>query len=56
MNPEELNQELLDFVKYLGERKLTICMFSRNLGYVTPNVDQVDIVAAYMNVKTDGKR
>jgi hypothetical protein len=56
MNPEELNAALLDFVKYLGERKLTICMFSQNLGYTTPNCDQQDIVASYMNVKTGGKR
>lgn len=56
MNPELLNAELLDFVKYLGQRNLTICMHSRNLGFVTPNCEQVDIVAAYMNVRTGGQR
>ena len=45
----DVQVELLAFVAYLQSRNLTICMFSKNLGYVPPNCDQEDLVAAYMN-------
>jgi hypothetical protein len=54
MNNEQLNTELLAFVGYLKSRNLQICMYSRNLGWVGPNCEQEDLVAAYMNTKTGG--
>lgn len=56
MRVAQINTELLAFIAYLKSRNLTICMWSKNLGFIEPNCEQEDLVAAYMNIKTRGVR
>lgn len=54
MSPEELNQELFDFVKSLKERADDLQLVAKRIQLLTPSCDQVDI--AYINAKTEGER
>lgn len=49
MNPGILTIELLEFMKYLESRELSVCNWSRNgAGFWPVSCCNADLVAAYM--------